>query len=212
MQWARSRPGVILTCHQAGTNWHRCQAEQELSAALSPPKNISQVSVGDPQSLEKPGQVSGAAETKKTPHAQLCRDESAMKSFSQEVLRVTSEGSHSCPRTCFGRAAGSCLSPGDKGSRQWVPSAQRKASPPTPTLHAHVSILARTKASWPRCKRGLFWRKGLILYFLAFVRAGKRTLQQVIQVAELLKATSRLFCILLSCTLTAGLFKRRKQK
>lgn len=53
--------------------------------------------MGDPRSLEKPGQVSGAAETKKTPHAQLCRDESAMKSFSQEVLRVTSEGSHSCP-------------------------------------------------------------------------------------------------------------------
>lgn len=50
-----------------------------------------------PRSLEKPGQVSGAAETKKTPHAQLCRDESAMKSFSQEVLRATSEGSHSCP-------------------------------------------------------------------------------------------------------------------
>lgn len=62
---------------------------------------------------------------------------------------------------------------------------------------------------WPESKHGLFGKKGLILYFLAFVKAGNLALRKVIQ---LLKATSALFCIFLSFILMAGLFKKRKQK
>lgn len=53
------------------------------------------------------------------------------------------------------------------------PICSQKSLTSQPTLHAHVSILTLTKATWPQRKQGLFGRKGLILYFLAFVRAGK---------------------------------------
>lgn len=53
---------------------------------------------------------------------------------------------------------------------------------PPPTLHALVSIITLTMTLWPKCKHGLFWRKGLILYFLAFVKTGNLTLKKVIQV------------------------------
>lgn len=93
------------------------------------------------------------------------------------------------------------------------PSAQIKASPPTPTLHALVSIISLTMTLWPECKQEFFWRKGLILYILAFVKAGNLTLKKVIQVGvSSLKTTSALFCIFLSFILMAGLFKKRKQK
>ena len=79
---------------------------------------------------------------------------------------------------------GTVKAQGMKGAecQQWVPSAQIKASPPSPTLHALVSIITLTMTLWPECKHGLFWRKGLILYFLAFVKTGNLTLKKVIQV------------------------------
>lgn len=114
-----------------------------------------------------------------------------MKSFSQEVANAVSEGSHSWGSPvimdlCIFRQSnmGTVKAQGIKGAEwgQCVLSAQIKASPPTPTLRAPVSIITLTMTLWPECKHGLFWRKGLILYFLAFVKAGNLTLKKVIQV------------------------------